>query len=95
MDESTMDEEQSNSESERATSAPRTSPQGAKDSGKNTSRISYSDLSYLNSLSQQEKRRIEGEIIKELKVGECIKMSHTTIDQHMKCPGNGISVSLA
>ena len=39
-------------------------------SRKNTNPISYSDLSYLNSLSRQEKRRIEGEIIKGLKLGE-------------------------
>ena len=35
-----------------------------------TNPISYSDLSYLNSLSRQEKRRIEGEIIKGRKLGE-------------------------
>ena len=39
-------------------------------SRKNTNPISYSDLSYLNSLSRQEKRRIEGEIIKGRKLGE-------------------------
>ena len=39
-------------------------------SGRNTNPISYSDLSYLNSLSRQEKRRIEGEIIKGRKLGE-------------------------
>ena len=48
-------------------------PQGGKEGGKrrkNTNHISYSDLSYLNSLSRQEKRRIEGEIIKGRKIGE-------------------------
>ena len=72
-DESGMEGEQSDSESERASSTPQTSPRGAKESGrrrKNTNHISYSDLSYLNSLSRQEKRRIEGEIIKGRKVGE-------------------------
>ena len=70
-DESGM--ELSDSESEGATSTPQTSPRGSKESGrrrKNTNRISYSDLSYLNSLSRQEKRRIEGEIIKGRKLGE-------------------------
>ena len=72
-DESAMEEEQSDSQSEGATSTPQTSPRGAKESGrrkKNVNRISYSDLSYLNSLSRQEKRRIEGEIIKGRKLGE-------------------------
>ena len=85
-DEPAMNEELSDSESEGATSTPRTSPRGAKNSGgrrKNTNHISYSDLSYLNSLSRQERRRIEGEIIKGRKVGECIKISHMIIDQHM------------
>ena len=48
-------------------------PQGGKEGGgrrKNTNNISYSDLSYLNSLSRQEKRRIEEEIIKGRKLGE-------------------------
>ena len=72
-DESGMEGEQSDSENEGASSAPHTSPQGAKESGrrnKNLNPISYSDLSYLNSLSRQEKRRIEGEIIKGRKLGE-------------------------
>ena len=72
-DELGMEGEQSDSESEGATSIPQTSPRGAKESGmrrKNVNRISYSDLSYLNSLSRQEKRRIEGEIIKGRKLGE-------------------------
>ena len=72
-DELGMEGEQSDSESEGATSTPQTSPRGAKESGRrriNTNRISYSDLSYLNSLSRQEKRRIEGEIIKGRKLGE-------------------------
>ena len=73
-DESAMEEELSDSESEGTISGPRTSPRGAKDSGskrKKTSRISYSDTSYLNSLSRQERRRIEGEMIKGRKPGEC------------------------
>ena len=72
-DESGMEGEQSDSESEGATSTPQTSPRGANESGrrrKNINPISYSDLSYLNSLSRQEKRRIEGEIIKGCKLGE-------------------------
>ena len=72
-DESGMEGERFDSVSEGATSAPSTSPRGAKESGrrrKNTNHISYSDLSYLNSLSRQEKRRIEGEIIKGRKLGE-------------------------
>ena len=63
----------SDSESEGATSTPQISPWGAKERGrrrKNINPISYSDLSYLNSLSRQEKRRIEGEIIKGRKLGE-------------------------
>ena len=62
-----MKEEQSDSEGEGATSTPQTSPQGAKESGRRrkiTNHISYSDLSYLYSLLRQERRRIEGEIIK-------------------------------
>ena len=72
-DESGMEGEQSDSENEWASSAPHTSPRGGKESGrrkKNLNPISYSDLSYLNSLSRQEKRRIEGEIIKGRKLGE-------------------------
>ena len=72
-DESGMEGEQSDSESEGATSTPQTSPRGANESGrrrKNINPISYSDLSYLNSLSRQEKRRIEGEIIKGRKLGQ-------------------------
>jgi hypothetical protein len=78
-DESAMEEELSDSDSEGATSVPRTSPQESGRRRKHTNRISYSDLSYLNSLSQHEKRRIEGEIIKGRKLGECIKISHMTI----------------
>ena len=74
-DESEIEEEQSDSESEGATSTPWASPQGAQGSGrrrKNTESdsISYSDLSYLSSLSRQERSRIEGEIIKGCKLGE-------------------------
>ena len=72
-DESGMEGEQSDSENEGASFAPETSPRGAKWRGKrrkNTNPISYSDLTYLNSLSRQEKRRIEGEIIKGRKLGE-------------------------
>ena len=72
-DESGMEGEQSDTETEGASSAPQTSPRGSKDRErrrKNTNQISYSDLSYLNSLSRQEKRRIEGEIIKGRKLGE-------------------------
>ena len=57
-----------------------------KESGSNrkrTSRISYSDLSYLNNLSKRERRRIEGEVMKGHKLGECSNTSHTIIDQHM------------
>ena len=72
-DELGMEGEQSDSESEGATSTPQTSPRRAKESGrrrKNVNPISYSAFSYLNSLSRQEKRRIEGEIIKGRKLGE-------------------------
>jgi hypothetical protein len=82
-DESAMEEELSDSDSEGATSVPRTSPQGAKDSGrnrKNSNHFSYSDLSYLNRLSRRKRRRIEGEIIKGCKLGECNKICYTTID---------------
>ena len=71
-DESAMDVELPDSESEGAISAPLTvtSPRGAKNS---KSPIVYSDdFSYLNSLSRQERRRIEGEIIKGRKLGGCI-----------------------
>ena len=87
-DESGMEEEQSDSESEGATSALQTTPRGAKESRrrkKNVNRISYSDLSYLNSLSRQEKRRIEGEIIKGRKLGEWKSVIRQIIDQHMTC----------
>ena len=72
-DELRMEGELFDSESEGATSTPQISSRGAKDSGrrrKNTNRISYSNSSYLNSLSRQEKRRIEGEVIKGRKLGE-------------------------
>jgi hypothetical protein len=62
-------EEQSDSNSEGATSFPQT---GTKERGrnrKNTNHISYSDFSYLNSLPRQKRRRIEGELIKRRKVG--------------------------
>ena len=62
------EEEQSDSDSEGATSAPR----GAKDSGsirQKTGRY-FTDLSYLDSLSKQERQRIEGEISKGYKPSE-------------------------
>ena len=70
------EEELSDSESrEGTTSSPQTSPRGAKDSPgsrrNRTNRISYSDFSYLNTLSRQERRRIEDEMIKGRKLGEC------------------------
>ena len=71
------EKKQSDSESEGKIFVPRLVkrpiPQRLKYGGrsrKNTNPISYSDLSYLNSLSRQEKRRIEGEIIKGRKLGE-------------------------
>ena len=63
------------SDSEGETSIPRSSSRGAKDNHdngrnkKNTGRY-FTDYSYLNSLSKQERRRIEGEIIKGHKLGE-------------------------
>ena len=60
------------SDSEGETSIPRSSSRGAGDNGrnkKNTGRY-FTDYSYLNSLSRQERRRIEGEIIKGRKLGE-------------------------
>ena len=70
------EEELSDSESrEGTTSSPLTSPRGARDSPgsrrNRTNRISYSDFSYLNALSRQERRRIEDEMIKGRKLGEC------------------------
>ena len=82
-DESAMEEDLSDSESEGATSGPLTILRGAKGSGSNRKekgRISYlDDFSYLSSLSRQERRRIEGEIIKGRKLGECtcIILSHS------------------
>ncbi len=67
-------EEQSDSESERATSVPRKRFRRANESGnrrKKESHISYSDLSYLNSLLRQERQIIERKIIKGCKLGEC------------------------
>ena len=63
------EEEQSISESEVATSAPR----GAKNSGsirQKTGRY-FTDFSYLDSLSRQERQRIEAEISNGHKPGEC------------------------
>ena len=60
------------SDGEGEISIPRSSSRGAKDNGKNkrnTGRY-FTDYSYLNSLSRQERRRIEGEIIKGRKLGE-------------------------
>ena len=68
----------SDSDSVETISAPRTSPRRAKDSGSNRKKTGryFTDLSYLNRLSRQERQRIEGEMIKGRKAGECIKMSH-------------------
>ena len=86
--ESAMKEELPDSESEGATSGPLTSPRGTKDSESNRKekgRITYSDdFSYLNSLSRQERRRIEGEIIKGHKLGECIIILSVT-QYHRTC----------
>ena len=82
-DESAMEEELSDSESEETISASRTSPRGAKDSGSNrkkTSCISYSDTSYLNSLSRQERWRIEGEMIKGRKPGKSKSVTQQSIN---------------
>ena len=65
-------EEDSESGMRNESSIPRSSSRGAKDNGrneKNTGRY-FTDYSYLNSLSRQERRRIEGEIIKGRKLGE-------------------------
>ena len=62
------------SESVETISASRTrSPRGPKDSGSNRKKTGryFTDYSYLNSLSRQERRRIEGEMIKGCKLGEC------------------------
>ena len=60
---------------EGSTSSPQTSPRAGRDSPgsrrNRTNRISYSDFSYLNALSRQERRRIEDEMIKGRKLGEC------------------------
>ena len=49
-----------------------TSPRRPKDSGSNRKKTGryFTDYSYLNSLSKQERRRIEGEMIKGCKPGE-------------------------
>ena len=70
------EEELSDSESsEGTTSSPQTSPRAGRDSPgsrrNRTNRISYSDFSYLSTLSRQERRRIEDEMIKGRKLGEC------------------------
>ena len=36
--------------------------------------FSYTDLSYLNRLSKQERKRVEDEILKGYRPGECIKI---------------------
>ena len=59
-------------DSEGETSIPRSSSRGAKDNGRNKKRTGryFTDYIYLNNLSRQERRRIEGEIIKGRKLGE-------------------------
>ena len=73
VNESLTDEEElSDSESTETISVPQ----------KETGRY-YTDLSYLNNLLKQERRRIEEEIIKGHKPGECLIISRTIMDQHM------------
>ena len=70
-DESAM--ELFDSESVRTIFAPQTSPWGAKNSGGNRKKIGryFTDRIYLDRMSRQERRRIEGEMIKGRKPGEC------------------------
>ena len=71
------------SESVETISAPRTSLWGAKDSRNNRKKTGqyFADLSYINSLSRQERRRIEGEMIKGRKPGDC-NQSHNNRSTH-------------
>ena len=72
------EEELPDSESVETISVPQTSPQGAKDSERNrkeTGRF-FIDCSYLNGLSRQERLRIDGEMIKGHKLGECKSVTH-------------------
>ena len=52
------------------TISPSTSPRGKHNGTKKKTGRYYSDYSYLESMSRQERRRIEGEIIKGRKAGE-------------------------
>ena len=71
------------SDSEGETSIPRRNSRGrrARDNGKNKKNTGryFTDYSYLNSLPRQERRRIEGEIIKGRKLGEWKSDIATTI----------------
>ena len=66
------------SESVGAVTVPQTSPQEAKDSGVNRKKILgryFTDRGYLDKISRQERRRIEGEIIKGRKPGESVTVT--------------------
>ena len=68
------DEGQPDSGSVETIPATGTSPRGARDIGSNAVKKTgryFADLSYLNGLSRQKRRRIEGEMIKGRKPGEC------------------------
>ena len=67
-DESDTEEEDSESA---GTISPPTSPRGKHNGSRKKTGLYYSDrFSYLGSMSRQERRRIEGEIIKGRKLGE-------------------------
>jgi hypothetical protein len=78
LDDFSLSRGESDSEIEGAIFDPWMSLLGGGRRRKNSNPISYSDLSYLNSLSRQERRRIEGEIINGRKLGEYIEISHIT-----------------
>ena len=65
------EEELSDPESVETISTARISPRGAKNGGSNRKKTSRYYTDYLDRISRQERRRIEGEMIKGRKPGEC------------------------
>ena len=65
------EEELSDSKSVETISTARISPRGPKNSGSNRKKTSQYYTDYLDRMSRQERRRIEGEMIEGRKPGEC------------------------
>ena len=67
---------------------PQTSPQEVKNSGGNTKKILgryFTDRGYLDIMSRQERRRIEGEIIKGRKPGESVAVTFQSCNAPVTC----------